>query len=127
MAVRLGLCQERLCVAGMTAKILAVPDITREEAAIAKQAWEFQKALHPFGLDKFTSDIPYRVINLANGRILAEFRTMLLPVWYPEKIAELEKAGFEIVTVMKKYNSHPPLKMYYVRSVREIGGNNGNQ
>ena len=123
----LGLCQEWLCVAGMTAKIQAVPDITREEAAIAKQAWEFQKALHPFGLDKFTSDIPYRVINLANGRILVEFRTMLFPVWYQEKLNELAAAGLDIVTVTRQYKTRPPQLMYYVRSVQEIGGNYGNQ
>ena len=103
--------------------------IDLDEAALAKQAQAFREALRPFGLDQFMlSDAPVGILSLENGRVLAEFRTMLLPVWYPEKLNELAAAGFEVVTVTRKYKKHPPQLMYYVRSVQEIlGGNYGNQ
>lgn len=88
----------------------------------------FRKRLQPFGLDEFMiSNEPERTMTLDNGRVLAEFRTMLLPIWYPEKLNELAAAGFEVVTVTRQYKKHPPQLMYYVRSVCEIGGNYGNQ
>lgn len=60
--------------------------------------------------------------------MLAEFRTMLLPIWNAKELNELAAAGFEIVTVTRKYSKRPPQLMYYVRSVQEIlGGNYGNQ
>lgn len=95
---------------------------------VLKHADTFRKALQPFGLDRFVSDAPDRTLTMKDGRVLAEFRTMLLPVWYPQKLNELAAAGFEVVTVTKKYKKHPPQLMYYVRSVQEIlGGNYGNQ
>jgi hypothetical protein len=88
----------------------------------------FRESLRPFGLDKFMlTNEPDRVMEMKDGRVLAEFRTMLLPVWYPKKLNELAAAGFEVVTVTKRYKTHPPQLMYYVRSVQEIGGNYGNQ
>ena len=93
----------------------------------ATRAREFRESLRPFGLDQFVSDMPERILTLDNGRVLAEFRTMMLPIWYPEKLNELAAAGFEVVTVTKQYKKHPPQLMYYVRSVQEIGGNYGNQ
>ena len=114
MAVCMGLCKEQLRVAGV------ITTVTR--------AQEFRESLRPFGLDKFVlSDVPERTLTLDNGRVLAEFRTMMLPIWYPEKLNELAAAGFEVVTVTKRYKTHPPQLMYYVRSVQEIGGNYGNQ
>ena len=96
--------------------------------SVAVLADAFRKALQPFGLDKFVlSDEPARTLTLDNGRILAEFRTMLLPVWYPEELNKLAAAGFDVATVRKQYRTHPPQLMYYVRSVQEIGGNYGNQ
>ena len=94
----------------------------------ATRAQEFRERLRPFGLDKFMiSNEPASTLTLDNGRVLAEFRTMMLPIWYPEKLNELAAAGFEVVTVTKQYKKHPPQLMYYVRSVQEIGGNYGNQ
>ena len=89
----------------------------------------FRERLRPFGLDKtMIGNEPDRIMEMKDGRVLVEFRTMLLPVWYPQKLNELAAAGFEIVTVTKKYKKHPPQLMYYVRSVQEIlGGNYGNQ
>ena len=103
--------------------------IKLEEAAVAKQAQAFREELRPLGLDKFMlSDVPKRILTLPDGRVLAEFRTMMLPIWYPEKLNELAAAGFEVVTVTKQSVKYPPQPMYYVRSVREIlGGNYGNQ
>lgn len=103
--------------------------IELDEAAVAEKAQAFRESLRPFGLDNFMlSDTPARILTLADGRILAEFRTMLLPIWYPEKLMQLKAAGFEVVTVTRKYKKHPPQLMYYVRSVQEIlGGNYGNQ
>ena len=107
--------------------VCIVPSLAeRTEAAIADA---FRKALQPFGLDKFMiSDASERILHLENGRVLAEFRTMMLPVWYPKKLNELAAVGFDVVTVTKKYKKHPPQLMYYVRSVQEVsGGNYGNQ
>ena len=88
----------------------------------------FRKRLQPFGLAEFMiSNEPARTLTLENGRVLAEFRTMMLPIWYPEMLKELKAAGFEVVTVSRQYKKHPPQEMYYVRSVQEIGGNYGNQ
>lgn len=89
----------------------------------------FRKRLQPFGLAEFMiSNEPARTMTLDNGRVLAEFRTMLLPVWYQERLNELAAAGFEVVTVTRQYKKHPPQLMYYVRSVQEVlGGNYGNQ
>lgn len=89
----------------------------------------FRKRLQPFGLAEFMiSNEPARTMTLDNGRVLGEFRTMLLPIWYPEKLMQLKAAGFEVVTVTKRYKTRPSQEMYYVRSVVEIkGGNNGNQ
>ena len=109
------------CVAVCVVQPLA----ERTEADLAAA---FRKALQPFGLDQFIlSDVPEKTLTMKDGRVLAEFRTMLLPVWYPKKLYELAAAGFEVVTVTKKYKKHPPQLMYYVRSVQEIGGNYGNQ
>ena len=89
----------------------------------------FRESLRPFGLDKFMlTNEPDRVMEMKDGRVLAEFRTMLLPVWYPKKLNELAAAGFDVVTFTKRYKAHPPQLMYYVRQVCEIkGGNYGNQ
>ena len=89
---------------------------------------QFREAMKPFGLDAFVlTDMP-RVIEMLGGRFLAELRTMLLPTWYPEKLAKLENAGFEVVRKMKRYINHSPCEMYYVRTAWEIGGiQNGNQ
>lgn len=100
-------------------------DLRRKAADVEKAAQTrvraFREALRPFGLDKFVlSDTPVRVLNLPDGRILAEFRSMPLPAWYPEKLRQLEAAGFEVVTFLKKYRKHAPCPMYYVRSVQEI-------
>ena len=99
------------------------------ERAAQAQARAFREALQPYGLDQFVlSDMPKSVLNLPDGRILAEFRSMPLPVWYPEKLRQLEAAGFEVVTFLKKYSKHEPCPMYYVRSVQEIWReNHGNQ
>lgn len=99
-----------------------------ERAAMAR-AQAFREALRPFGLDEFVlSDMPARVLNLPDGRILAEFRSMPLPVWYPETLKQLEAYGLEVVTFLKKYSKHAPCPMYYVRSVQEIWReNHGNQ
>lgn len=93
------------------------------------QARAFREALRPFGLDQFfLRDEPKRILHLPDGRMLAEFQTMPLPMWYPEKLKQLEAAGFEVVTFMKKYSKHAPCPMYYVRSVQEIWReNHGNQ
>ena len=95
----------------------------------ATQVRAFREALLPFGLDRFVlRDEPKRILHLPDGRILAEFRTMPLPVWYPETLKQLEAAGFEVVTFLKKYSKHAPCPMYYVRSVQEIWReNHGNQ
>lgn len=118
----------------MTAKFRTAAEgveIELEEAALAKVAQEFRESLRPFGLnlDKvMLTDTPERIFTMPDGRVLAEFRTMLLPVWYPQKLNELAAAGFEVVTVTRKYKKHPPQLMYYVRSVQEVlGGNYGNQ
>ena len=88
----------------------------------------FRESLRPFGLDKFVlSDVPERTLTLDNGRVMAEFRTMMFPVWYPEKLNEMTAAGLDVVVITKKYKKHPPQLMYYVRSVQEIGENYGNQ
>lgn len=88
----------------------------------------FRESLRPFGLDKFMlTNEPDRVMEMKDGRVLAEFRTMMFPVWYPEKLNEMTAAGLDIVVITKKYKKHPPQLMYYVRSVQEIGGNYGNQ
>ena len=99
------------------------------EVTMADLADAFRKTLQPFGLDKFVlSNKPDRTMTLENGRVLAEFRTMLLPVWYREKLYGLAAAGLDVVTVTRKYKTRPPQLMYYVRSVQEIsGGNYGNQ
>ena len=88
----------------------------------------FRRALQPFGLDKFIiTNEPERTLTLKDGRMLAEFRTMLLPVWYPQTLNQLAASGFEVLTVTKRYKTRPPQLMYYVRLVQEIGGNYGNQ
>lgn len=99
------------------------------ETRVAAQARAFREALRPFRLDQFVlSDAPQRFLGMPDGRVLAEFRSMSLPVWDPEKLRQLEAAGFEIVTFLKKYSKHAPCPMYYVRSVREIWReNHGNQ
>ena len=99
------------------------------ERAAQAQARAFREALQPYGLDQFVlSDMPKSVLDLPDGRILAEFRSMPLPAWYSEKLRQLEAAGFEVVTFLKKYSKHAPCPMYYVRSVQEIWrGNHGNQ
>lgn len=99
------------------------------DSSSAAVAETFRKALQPFGLDKFLlSDVPVGTLTLDNGRVLAEFRTMMLPVWYPEKVMQLRMAGLDVVTTTRQYKSRPPQEMYYVRSVVEIkGGNYGNQ
>lgn len=132
MAVGLGLCQEPVRVAGMTTKVWTTDEGVRielEEAAITKQAQAFRETLQPFGLDRYVlSDAPERILTFPDGRILAEFQTMLLPVWYPQKLNEMAAAGLDVVTITKQYKKHPPQPMYYVRSVQEIlGGNYGNQ
>lgn len=99
-----------------------------EEAALVKQARAFRDALRPFGLDPFMlSDAPARTLTLNNGRVLAEFRTMPLVVWYPQKLNEMAAAGLDVVVYKKNSAKHPPVVMYYVRWVQEIGGNDGNQ
>lgn len=116
----------------MTAKFLTSAEgveIELEKTAVAEKARAFRESLRPFGLDKFVlSDAPERILTLPDGRILAEFRTMLLPLWYPEKVKEFEAAGFDVVTVRKQYKMRPPQMMYYVRSAQEIWRENyGNQ
>lgn len=116
----------------MATKVLTSAEgvqIELEEAALAKQAQAFREALRPFGLDRFVlSDAPDRILTLTDGRVLAEFRTMMFPVWYPQKLNEMAAAGLDVVTFTREHKKHPPLLMYYVRSVQEIlGGNYGNQ
>ena len=115
----------------MSTKVLTSTEgvkIELEEAAVAEKAQVFRESLRPFGLDEFMiGNEPDRIMEMKDGRVLGEFRTMLLPVWYPQQLNELAAAGFEVVTVTKKYKKHPPQLMYYVRSVQEIGGNYGNQ
>ena len=90
-------------------------------AVSQKKAREFREALCPFGLDKFVlRDEPKRILHLPDGRMLAEFRTMPLPLWQPEKLRALEESGFEVIVFIKKYNKHAPQQMYYVRTVQEI-------
>ena len=115
MACCLGLCPEPVRVAG----------VTTTEA----RAQEFRESLRPFGLDEFMiSNEPARTHTLDNGRVLAEFRTMPLVVWYPQKLNEMSAAGLDIVVYKKKSNKHPPVLMYYVRYVVEIeGGNYGHK
>ena len=100
-----------------------------EEKPKENYAEAFRKSLEPFGLDKFMiSDAPDRILTLENGRVLAEFRTMPLPIWYPEKLNELAAAGFDVVTYKKRYQTRAPQMMYYVRLVQEIRReNHGNQ
>lgn len=102
---------------------------TKDATSAVALADAFRESLRPFGLDKFViGNEPDRIMEMKDGRVLAEFRTMIFPVWYPQKLNELAAAGFEVVTVTKKYKKHPPQLMYYVRSVQEIlGGNYGNQ
>ena len=94
-----------------------------------KHANAFRKALQPFGLDRFMlSNVPARTLTMKDGRVLVEFQTMKLPIWYPQKLNELAAAGFDVVTFTKRYKTHPPQLMYYVRWVQEIkGGSYGNQ
>lgn len=101
----------------------------KAEAELSKRAQEFREALRPFGLDKIMlSNAPERILSLPDGRVLAEFRTMMLPIWYPKKLNEMAAAGLDIVTFTRQYKTRPPQLMYYVRSVQEIlGGNYGNQ
>ena len=95
--------------------------IKPDPGVLAEQARAFREELRPFGLDKFVlSDEPSRVLNASNGRVLAEYRTMLLPVWQQEKLNALAAAGFNVEVVTRRYESRPPQVMYYVRSVREI-------
>ena len=102
--------------------------ITKDATSAVALADAFRESLRPFGLDKFMiGNEPDRIMEMKDGRVLAEFRTMMLPIWYPQKLNELAAAGFEVVTVTKKYKKHPSQLMYYVRSVQEIGGNYGNQ
>ena len=99
----------------MTTQIELDPDVLLEQANV------FREELRPFGLDKFVlSDEPDRVLNVTNGRILVEFRTMPLVVWYPQKLNEMAAAGLDVVVYKRKSTKHPPVLMYYVRSVREI-------
>ena len=73
----------------------------------------FRESLRPFGLDKFMiGNEPDRIMEMKDGRVLAEFRTMMLPVWYPQELNELAAAGFEVVTFTKHYKKHPPQLMY---------------
>lgn len=116
----------------MTAKAWTAADgvkIELDEAAVAEHARAFRERLRAFGLDRYMiGDAPEKVFTLPDGRVVAEFRTMMLPVWYPEKLKELTAAGLDVATVTKKYNKHPSQLMYYVRSVQEVlGGNYGNQ
>ena len=114
----------------MTTRVLTSEEgvqIELDEAALSKQAQAFRKTLQPFGLDKFVlSNEPDRTMTLDNGRVLAEFRTMPLVVWYPQKLNEMAAAGLDVVVYRKKIGKSPPVLMYYVRSVQEIGGNYGN-
>lgn len=99
-----------------------------DKAELSKRAQEFRERLRPFGLDKFLlSDTPERILTFENGRVLAEFRTMPLVVWYPQKLNEMAAASLDVVVYRKKIGKSPPVLMYYVRSVQEIGGNYGNQ
>ena len=94
-----------------------------EEAAVKEQARLFRESLRPFGLDKFMlTDAPERIIVMPDKRVLAEFRTMWLPAWYPETLKQLAAAGFQVVTEIRRYNKAPPQMMYHVRSVQEILG-----
>ena len=116
----------------MATKVLTSAEgvqIELEEAALAKQAQAFREALRPFGLDRFVlSNVPERILTFPDGRVLAEFRTMMFPVWQPQKLNEMAAAGFDVVTFTRQYKTRPPQLMYYVRSVQEIlGGNYGNQ
>ena len=127
MDVCLGCGPERLRVAGVIATETRAP--VQAEVTMADLADAFRKTLQPFGLDKFVlSNEPDRKITLDNGRVLAEFRTMPLVVWYPQKLNEMAAAGLDVVVYRKKIGKSPPVLMYYVRSVQEIsGGNYGNQ
>ena len=104
-------------------------EIELQEAAVKEQAKAFRERLRPFGLDKFMpSDTLERIIVMPDKRVLAEFKTMWFPVWYPEKLKQLKADGFQVVTEIKRYNKAPPQVMYHVRAVQEIlGGNYGNQ
>ena len=97
--------------------------MTVKVTEIGDQVQAFREALRPFGLDRFmASDAPDRIITMADGRMLAEYSTMWLPIWYPDKLKELKTAGLDVVTMTRKYKSHPPQLMYCVRSVQEILG-----
>ena len=116
----------------MATKVLTSAEgmqIELEEEALAKQAQAFREALRPFSLDRFVlSNVPERILTFPDGRVLAEFRTMMFPVWQSQKLNELAAAGFDVVTFTRQYKTRPPQLMYYVRSVQEIlGGNYGNQ
>ena len=102
-------------------------EILIDDGELRRLTERFQEAMKPFGLDEFVlADTP-RVIEMLGGRFLAELRTSLLPIWYPEKLMKLENAGFEVVRKTKKPINRAPCEMYYVRTVWEIGGiQNGN-
>lgn len=104
-------------------------EIELQEAAVKEQAQAFRERLQPFGLDKFMlSDTPERIVVMPDKRVLAEFKTMWLSVWYPETMKRLKAAGLQVVTKVRRYNKAPPQVMYHVRAVQEIlGGNYGNQ
>jgi len=91
--------------------------------AVEEQVRAFRERLRPFGLDGFVLDgSPKPLYTTPDGRVLVELRTMALPIWYPQKLDELSRAGFEVVTFNKKYNKQPPCQLYYVRTVRLIEG-----
>lgn len=116
----------------MTTRVLTSEEgvqIKLDEAALSKQAQTFRESLRPFGLDKFLlGDTPERIMQMQDGRMIAEFRTTPLVVWYPQTLNEMAAAGLDVVVYKKKSRKHPPVVMYYVRWVQEIsGGNYGNQ
>ena len=66
--------------------------MTVKATEIGDQVQAFREALRPFGLDRFmASDAPDRIITMADGRMLAEYSTMWLPIWYPEKLKDAAK------------------------------------
>lgn len=97
-------------------------EIQIAEEAIEKLRRQFRESLAPFGLDKFVLDGGVRIVEMPGGKLLAEMRTMRLPVWYPDELEKLRNAGFKVVTKIKWSKIHAPCEMYWVQGAWEIGG-----
>lgn len=92
------------------------------ESAFEELKNRFREEMRPFGLDDWVSSLPSRIVESADGRLLVEVKTAMLPIWYPKKLQELERAGYDVRRKLKRYVKQPPCEMYWVQKLYEIGG-----